>query len=417
MTGSPTFLTDFAALSAIGATPRGGVDREAATIADGQARVWLTAWLQLNGFDVQIDPIGNLFGLATLVPGAPYVLLGSHLDSQPTAGRFDGAYGVLAAAHAARGVLASATSGRFAPRFNLAIVDWFNEEGSRFAPSMMGSSVFTGKLPLETALAVVDHRGVAVAEALTSIGQLGTATAPDVVAYAEIHVEQGRGLAETGVTIGIVESNWAARKFSVLITGEQAHTGATRMSDRRDALFGASLFVVALRELADEFEVGDLHTSVGRLDVRPNSPVVVPREVLLLADIRSAHATVLERADARLAEIVSEIERHSRTSITIAETHAWPVQPYQAEGVQLAERVLAQTPYSHVRTVTLAGHDSTNLKDVVPTVMLFVPSEGGIAHSELERTKDSDLLAGVDALTAVAAELASGALTSTGAAA
>ena len=142
-------LADFAELSAIGATPAGGVERQAATDADGRARVWLATWLTAHGFTVSCDRIGNQFGLHEFVPGAPYVLVGSHLDSQPRGGRFDGAYGVLAGAHAAdrlsRGTTPRAGA---APPFNMAVVNWFNEEGCRFTPSMMGSAVFTGALPL-----------------------------------------------------------------------------------------------------------------------------------------------------------------------------------------------------------------------------------------------------------------------------
>ncbi|WP_435748420.1 M20 family metallo-hydrolase [Microbacterium sp. PMB16] len=382
--------------------------REAASIADGQARTWLTTWLELHDFEVRVDPIGNVFGLRTFVPGAPSVLVGSHLDSQPHAGRFDGAYGVLAAAHAADHVSRLVAAGDLTARFNVAVVDWFNEEGSRFSPSMMGSSVFTGKLSVEDAHETRDASGSSVAESLEAIGFLGTDRSPEVCSYAEIHVEQGKEMAEDGITIGVVESNWAAVKFSVVVTGEQAHTGSTRMHDRRDALYGASLFVARLRQLADEFAAGELHTSVGKLTVTPNSPVVVASRVDLLADVRSLDEELLQVAMARIEEIVAEIEDEANVEFELHESHRWGVQSYPATGVELSEDILGSSPYSFARTVTLAGHDSTNMKDVVPTVMLFVPSEGGISHNEQEYTKDADLIAGVDAIARVTARLVAG---------
>jgi N-carbamoyl-L-amino-acid hydrolase len=401
-------IRDFKILSSIGATGHGGVDREAATISDGQARTWLTTWMRMNGFDVRVDPIGNIYGMRTFVPGAPYILLGSHLDSQPTAGAFDGAYGVLAAAHAAQRVAAAIEAQETIPAFNLAVVDWFNEEGSRFAPSMMGSSVFTGKMTLADAHAIQDASGITVLQALETIGFKGQDTPPTIAAYLEIHVEQGKDLAASGTAIGLVESNWAARKFSLTVLGDQAHTGSCPMEDRKDALLGASLFVAKLRALADEFPRGQLHTSVGQLSVQPNSPVVVASRVDLLADIRSADEDTLAKANERVQQIVVEVAQLAHVQMQLHETHQWGIQRYQEAGIALCERVLSETGLSYRRTVTLAGHDSTNMKDVVPTVMLFVPSENGVSHNEREYTKDADLVAGVEALERILFEVTAG---------
>lgn len=168
------FVQDFHTMSAFGATENGGVDRQAATIPDGEQRRWLTGLLEEHGFTVKFDRAGNQWGLYEAVPGAPFVVVGSHMDSQPTAGRYDGAYGVLAAAHAAFRLVERWKAGAPAPRFNLAVVNWFNEEGSRFKPSMMGSSVYTGKLDLEEALNTRDAAGVTVRDALDAIGCRGS---------------------------------------------------------------------------------------------------------------------------------------------------------------------------------------------------------------------------------------------------
>lgn len=403
------FLRDFRSLSAIGGTPNHGVDRQAATPADAQARTWFTSLAAQYGFHIETDRTGNVFALIEWTPGAPYVLVGSHLDSQPTAGKYDGAYGVAAALHVGRRLAGRA---RFraaaAPKYNLAVVDWFNEEGCRFAPSMMGSSVYTGKLPVEAALAVTDVDGTTVRDALAGIGHLGSGSGPRAAAYAEIHIEQGRSLEEEGATIGLVHSCWAAVKYSVTVHGEQAHTGSTVIADRRDALLGASRLVVLLREIADHFPGAVLHTSVGQLSVYPNSPVVVPSRVDLVMDLRSADEEVLAAAQTLLRAGLSRIEREANVGIDVEESHAWDINPYQPEGVELAAECAAELGLSYRRVFTLAGHDSINMKDIVPTVMLFVPSAEGISHNEREYTNDADACAGVDMLTRVVERLCNG---------
>ncbi|PRB40526.1 Zn-dependent hydrolase [Arthrobacter sp. MYb23] len=408
-TQDTAFVQDFRTMSAFGATANGGVDRQAATIPDGEQRRWLAGLLEEHGFTVKFDHAGNQWGLYEAVPGAPFVVVGSHMDSQPTAGRYDGAYGVLAAAHAAFRLAARWEAGATAPKFNLAVVNWFNEEGSRFKPSMMGSSVYTGKLKLEDALNTQDAAGVTVRDALDAIGCRGTFEGPEAAYCAEIHIEQGRSMEREGVTIGLVSSNWAANKYEFVVHGEQAHTGSTVIADRKDALLGASMLVVAARELADRFP-GALHTSVGQLNVYPNSPVVVPSRVNLLLDLRSADEAVLAEADALLHARITEIERLANVSVEKHHSHSWAVTPYQPEGVELAAKVAADLGLSNKEVMTLAGHDSTNMKDLVPTVMLFVPSVDGISHNEHEYTTDQDIVAGLTMLTEVVGRLCDGAL-------
>lgn len=404
------FVQDFHTMSAFGATENGGVDRQAASQPDGEQRHWLTGLLESRGFTVRFDRVGNQWGLYEAVPGAPFVVVGSHMDSQPTAGRYDGAYGVLAAAHAAFRLVAQWNApGAEAPKFNIAVVNWFNEEGSRFKPSMMGSSVYTGKLPLDTALATTDAAGISVQDALDAIACRGSYEGPEAAYCAEIHIEQGRSMEREGITIGLVSSNWAANKYEFVVHGEQAHTGSTVIADRKDALLGASMLVVAARDIANRFP-GVLHTSVGQLNVYPNSPVVVPSRVSLLLDLRSADESVLAQADALLHERITEIEALANVSVEQHHSHSWPVTPYQPEGVELTAKVAADLGLSNKEVMTLAGHDSTNMKDIVPTVMLFVPSVDGISHNEHEYTKDEDIVAGLAMLTEVVNRLCNGAL-------
>lgn len=215
---------------------------------------------------------------------------------------------------------------------------------------------------------------------------------------------------EDGVTIGLVNATWAAHKFDFTITGEQAHSGSTLMADRKDALLGAARLVVAARELVDDFEPGALHTACGELYVYPNSPVVVASEVRLLLDLRSPSAQVIRDAHASLMRTIEKVQSEDRVKIEIVAEHSWDQNPYSEDGVELARGVAEKLGLPHDRVMTVAGHDSTNMKDAVPTVMLFVPSVKGISHNLEEFTHDSDLVAGVDHLTDVLRELAGGAL-------
>ena len=414
------FLDDFATMSTFGATARGGVDRQAATLADGQTRSWFRGICEARGFTVHYDRIGNQFAVLDEIPNAPYVVMGSHLDSQPLGGRFDGAYGVLAAAHAAARVRDSLPADQ--RKFNIAVANWFNEEGCRFKPSMMGSSVFTGKLDLDAALATTDPQGVTVAEALARIGTIGEFE-PEIAAYIEIHIEQGRSLDDAGITIGLVESTWGAQKYEYTVHGEQSHTGATVIADRRDALYAAAAMVVAAREVAEEFtgdiknsadatgDEGMVITSCGEFNVFPNSPVVVASRVDLLLDVRSNDADLLARADEEFLRRVDEIAAKANVEIERGAEHHWGAKEYDEAGMRLAASSAEALGLTHRVVRTLAGHDSTNLKDLVPTIMLFIPSVDGITHNELEFSRDDDMTAGVKLLTEVARRVVAGELT------
>lgn len=410
------FLDSWAELEVIGATPAGGVERQAATAEDGQMREWFSRWLRDRGFTVEVDRIGNLFGLLEFRPGSPFVLVGSHLDSQPRGGRFDGAYGVLAGAVAADRIRRHVAASGVTPQYNIAVVDWFNEEGSRFKPSLMGSAVFIGASDLEATLDITDQDGITVRDALTAIGSIGERDVFDagddsrrLAAYAEIHIEQGRELEKNNVTIGLVDRTWAANKYELSVVGAQGHTGATAIDDRQDALLGASMIVVALRDIADEFGA-ELHTSCGQMTVLPNSPVVVPREVHMHLDLRSDNDELLAEADVALRKRIAEAEIRAKIKVEHRKAHVWPGHHYQPQGVELARTVAGDLGVTSMLVQTRAGHDSTNMKEVVPSVMLFVPSVDGISHAEDEYTCDEDLCTGVDLLTETLARMLDGAL-------
>lgn len=407
-TETAAFLEDFHETWKFGSTPNKGVDRQAGTKEHGQLRDWFVERAKEEGFEVRVDSIGNIFCLVDFVEGADYVLTGSHLDSQPLGGRFDGCYGVIAAFHAALQIKNQVERGMLKPKYNLAVVDWFNEEGARFAPSIMGSSVMCGFFDLEEMYAVTDSKGITVKESLESIGYLGSDSAPKAAAYAEIHIEQGRLLERHSVAIGAVTQSWYTQKLNVKVLGEQSHTGATIMSDRHDALPAASLLVLKTEEIVSLFNEDDIVTSVGKFDVKPNSPIVVPREVDLVIDLRAHRREDVEKARQILLDYSAEIARERDITIDVQDFDIRDHQIYPEDGVVITEKAAANEGISCMRIETMAGHDSVPLNRVVPTVMTFVPSEGGVSHCEREFTSDIDLEHGLLVHTGIVSQLLNG---------
>ena len=397
------------AAARIGATPRGGVHRLAASAEDGQARDWLAALLAKQGFEVLVDPIGNLFGVLDLAgPAAPVILSGSHLDSQPNGGRFDGAYGVIAAFSAALAVRTALAAGSARPTHNLAIVSWTNEEGARFQPSLIGSSVFAGLMPLATALAIEDGDGIAVGTALEAIGYRGSARPPRPAAYVELHIECGPDLERAGRSIGVMTGWWGAVKSRVVVTGEQAHTGPTAMARRKDALFGASLLVSGVRRLADAANADGterLYTSVGRLEVEPNSPNVVPGRATLFVELRGPDPEILIEAEAALRRLIEETGRSTGLPIEMASHAVRAAGRFDGGLLALAEAAATRAGHAPMRLLTVAGHDAIPLASLGPSIVVVTPSVGGICHHESEFTRPEDLEAGLIVLADMLAEL------------
>ncbi|MBU8808493.1 M20 family metallo-hydrolase [Mycolicibacterium goodii] len=408
------FLADFHHVATFGATENNGVDRQAATPEDKLSRDWFAAFAAHRGWELRVDGIGNMFALVEFVPGAPYVLIGSHLDSQPLGGRFDGAYGVIAALHAAERVEQRIKGGTGTDtgevRYNLAVVNWFNEEGGRFAPSIMGSSVFAGLMDEDEMLSVRDLSGVSVAEALAEIGYRGSDPRPEVAGYAEIHIEQGRILEREGIALGAVDYSWYTQKLDIEVLGEQSHTGATAMADRRDALVAASKVVLLVHDVVGQFEDEAIVSSVGRFTVEPNSPIVVPRRVHLVADLRSASPDIVVAARSSLLADIAKIAEEHDIRINVRDFDIRDIQRFPQAGIELTQKVAADLGLSVRPIRTMAGHDSVPMNRIVPTVMMFIPSVDGVSHCEREFSTDDDMVAGVDALTGVAWEMVHGAL-------
>ncbi|GLK69729.1 Zn-dependent hydrolase [Hansschlegelia plantiphila] len=338
----------FDRLAGCGATPGGGVERQCATAADGAARDVFEAALKSAGAETRTDVIGNQFGVFRLAgcEDAPLVMIGSHLDSQPKGGRFDGALGVAAA-------------------------------------------VCVGE-----ALSATDDAGVTLAEALNAIGRHGTDRPPSLPAcYLELHVEQGVSLETAGATIGVVTRNWGATKFDVVFQGEQAHTGPCPMPLRRDALLAASYLIVDARAIADRWP-GVVHTSVGRLVVSPNSANVVPSETQLSLEIRSNDDGVLAQASALADQAIAKAAARANVTVAAVTRTERAIRTLPASVCDLVEDCSAAAGCKSLRLDTVAGHDAISLLGHCPTGLVFVPSVGGVAHNEGELTSKADVEAG-----------------------
>jgi N-carbamoyl-L-amino-acid hydrolase len=329
---------------------------------------------------------------------------GSHLDTQPTGGNFDGVYGVLAAFE----VLEAASDAGVTTNRPLEAVVWTNEEGARFQPATMGSAVFAGALPLEAALATTDTAGISVAQALaTSLQRLAVpqqrAFRFPMAAYLEAHIEQGPILEATHHTIGIVSGIQGLRWFRVEVTGEEAHAGTTPRRIRKDAFVAAVRMVTALQELL--YDAADIvRFTVGRFEVTPNSPNTVPGRVLFTIDLRHPEAAVLSRLGNQVEEVCRD--QAQSCDVVVTETlHSSPVQ-FDPTIRDMLRDTASRQALAHMDMVSGATHDAKYMADLYPSGMLFVPCRGGISHNESEYATPSDLAAGTRLLAAALLELA-----------
>ena len=381
-------------LARIGATPKGGVKRLALTDTDREGRDRFVAWAREAGMDARVDPIGNIFAQRRgTQPGSSPVVIGSHLDSQPSGGKFDGAYGVLAGLEVVR----TLNDAGIATRAPIEVAAWTNEEGSRFVPTMMGSGVFIGAYPLEQVLTHKDLDGVTVGDALQRIGYAGTASPHKVGAYFEAHIEQGPVLEETGTTIGVVQGALGQRWFDVTILGQDSHAGPTPMQTRRDALLAASRLVVEVNRIATTFP-DYARGTVGQMQVKPNSRNVVPGEVHMSTEFRSSRDATLSAMVEEYRRVAKRIETACRVSIEIREVVYFPPSEFAPELVGSVREAARGLGLSHRDIVSGAAHDAVYLSRVAPTAMIFVPCEGGISHNETESATPEDLIAGCNVL-------------------
>ena len=382
-------------LAQIGATEKGGVCRLALTELDRIARDWFVAWAKEIGCTVRVDAIGNIFARrAGLRDDLPPVMTGSHIDTQPTGGKFDGNYGVLAGLEVLR-TLADANITTLAP---LEVAVWTNEEGSRFVPVMMGSGVFAGAFTLDHALDQRDRDGVSVRDALAAIGYIGENIKPHTVAaYFEAHIEQGPVLEAHDKTIGIVQGALGQRWYDVTVHGMEAHAGPTPMELRRDALLVAADLIHAVNRIALDHAPHGRGT-VGWLDVHPNSRNVIPGRVKLTVDLRAADDATLTAMDSALRALCEAAGKQAGIEVAIEPVVYFPPQPFASDLVAAVKQGADMLGLSSMDVISGAGHDAVYLARVAPAAMIFVPCKDGISHNEIEDARAEHLEAGCNVL-------------------
>ena len=377
-------------LARIGATPKGGVRRVTLTPADREGRERFALWCRDAGLELRVDAIGNMFARrAGKDAGAAPVVMGSHLDTQPNGGRFDGAYGVMAGLEVVR----TLNDAGITTRAPLEVACWTNEEGSRFVPTMMGSGVFAGVYPLDDVLKNKDTDGVSVRAALEAIGYRGEARPHTVGAYFEAHIEQGPVLEDTRTTIGVVQGALGQRWFDVVITGQDAHAGPTPMHLRKDAMLAAAQLTLEVNRIATSFP-DSARGTVGHLQVTPNSRNVIPGEVRMTVDLRNARDATLSSMKEELEKRARAVGQERRVSIDVKEVVYFPPSEFAPELVERVRAAAERLGFSHRDIVSGAAHDAVYLARVAPTAMVFVPCEGGISHNEIENARPEDLAAG-----------------------
>lgn len=386
------------AVSVFGGGEGGSMTRLTLSHEDGQARDWLSGWFAEHGFELSVDAIGNQFGRLDLAgPNAPVIMVGSHIDSQPNGGRFDGALGVISACEAVLAVCDTLRDNGARSACNFIVANWTNEEGARFQPSLLGSSVFTGAAELDWALARSDGDGITVGEALEAIGYAGRDRVAVPDAFIELHIEGGPFLERQNKRFGAFTRFWGAIKYRLAFLGRQAHTGPTPMAERKDAVLAAAYVIAELRDLADRHGL-DLHTSVGRLEVFPNSPNTVPGEAVLFIELRSGAPEILAEAEAALQRMIAAAAARAQVEFDVRSIDRRAAGHMNRGLVGLAERVAAARDEGILHLDTIGGHDAVSLSAVCPSVVLAVPSVDGVIHHPTELTRPQDQAFGTQLL-------------------
>lgn len=383
-------------MATIGATPKGGVCRLALTDLDKQGRDLFVRWCQDAGCTVKVDQMGNIFARR---PGRNNALApvgtGSHLDSQPTGGRFDGVYGVLAGLE----VIRTLNDRGIETERPVEASVWTNEEGSRFAPAMVASGVYAGVFTLDYGLSRADADGKTVGEELQRIGYAGTEPVGGraVHAFFETHIEQGPILETEGQTIGVVTDAQGQRWYELTLTGQESHAGPTPMPVRRDALLGAAKVIQLVNDIGLAHAPVAVST-VGMINSFPNSRNVIPGKVFLTVDFRCPDNVELEKMDAELRAGVAKIAAAAKLDHELAQIFQYDCVHFDESCVQMVRAGAHALGYSTRDIVSGAGHDACYMSKVTPTAMIFVPCIGGISHNEIEDAKPEWIEAGGNVL-------------------
>lgn len=386
-------------LARIGATPKGGVRRIALTDEDRHGRDLVLHWFHEAGMAVRIDEVGNVFARrAGTDPAARAVATGSHIDTQPSGGKFDGNFGVLAGLEVVR----TLNDHGIRTRAPIEVAFWTNEEGTRFTPVMMGSGAFAGVFDTARILGERDLAGLAVGDELERIGYRGTQACGEVpggmfAAYFEAHIEQGPVLEAQGLPIGVVQGALGQQWYDVTVTGMDAHAGPTPMGLRHDAMLGTARMVEAVNRIALA-EAPDGRGTVGFVQVTPNSRNVVPGEVRFSVDFRHARQTGLDRMDAAMRREFAAIADAGRLQVAIAQVVKFDPCAFDAACVGSVRRAAEALGLPCMDIVSGAGHDAVYVARVAPTGMIFVPCKDGISHNEIEDALPEHIAAGANVL-------------------
>ncbi len=369
-------------MAKIGATPKGGVCRLALTDLDRDGRDLFVRWAKEAGCTISVDQMGNVFARrAGRDDSLPPVVTGSHADSQPTGGRFDGIYGVLGGLE----VIRTLNDHGIKTDRPVEVVIWTNEEGSRFAPAMVASGVFAGVFTLDYGLSRADVDGKTMGEELTRIGYAGDQPmGKPIHAAFELHIEQGPILENEGITIGVVTHAQGQRWYEVVFTGQESHAGPTPMPSRRDALLGAARVIDLVNKIGHAYAPFACAT-VGMVQVYPNSRNVIPGRVFFTVDLRHPEDETLLKMDADLRAGIARIAEETRVEVsTLEQIFYYAPVAFDADCVASVRAGAELFGYSHRNIVSGAGHDACYLAQVAPTSMVFVPCVGGISHNEIE---------------------------------
>ncbi len=382
--------------AAFGATAKGGLCRLALSEEDAQVRRWFVAACEAAGCTVRADELGSLYARRegtdpTLAP----IAIGSHLDTQPTGGRFDGILGVLAGLELIR----TLNDAGLVTRHPIEIVDWTNEEGARFAPAMLASGVFAGAFDADYARTRTDRDGVSFADALNAIGFAGPAPARGAppAAYFELHIEQGPVLEDAGVEIGVVTGVQGVRWLDVTVSGQACHAGTTPMALRRDPLQGAAR-LAAVVDTIGRSEPGVSLSTVGVFEAFPGSRNTVPETVRMTVDLRHPGPGGLDRLEGALRVNAAAIASDLGLDIDIAEVWTSPPVVFDPACVGAVHQTVARLGFTHQDIISGAGHDAVYVSRVAPAAMIFTPCEGGISHNEAENMTPAQAAAGADVL-------------------
>ncbi len=384
-------------LARIGATPGGGVDRQALSAEEIASWRTMIDWALQAGLEPSTDAAGNLF---IALPGAdraaPPVLAGSHLDSQPGGGRFDGVYGVVAALE----VLTTLAERGVRPPVDIVCVAWMNEEGSRFAPGMMGSEAFAGVRSLEAVRVVRDAKGVSVADALDAL-HAAFAELPrrplgfPLKAYVEAHIEQGPVLEAQEHVIGVVTGIQGKKTFDIVIEGERGHAGTLAMVYRRDALEAFTRIAAALYAEIGGYDEAVKFT-IGRLQVEPNAPSVVPERVTLRIDLRHPDNAVLGYLGERIGMLCDTFAAPCEAKVTpLVDAPSNDFDPVLQQAIADAAESIGQL---HMPILSAAGHDARHMAPLCPSAMIFIPCRDGVSHAEHEWAEPDHVAAGANVL-------------------